>query len=113
VSIPGRKGKEWAAARKACLQGATWCADPNCKYPGIPLDPSNIVNGKPGPLYPTADHLVCVSWTKGWSEADRAAVLNDPHNLRPAHNACNGTRGARSSRRRESATRDWTGGTGT
>ena len=110
MSKIGRKGAEWARARDEVLRGATFCAMPDCKFPGVPLNPDDIVNGRPGPLYPTADHLICVSWTEGWSDADRRAALHDPRYLRPAHNACNAARGARSTRQgsgRVRPTRDW------
>jgi len=111
AGVPGRKGREWERARRQCLEGATVCQVPNCRYPGRPLDPTDTVNGRPGPLYPTADHLIPVHSTEGWSEADRRAALNDPLYLRPAHHGCNSSRynnpGAHARPRRERHSRDW------
>lgn len=95
----GRKGARWRRAREAVLADATHCAMPNCRYPGVPLDPNDKVPSakhpsgwRPGPLYPTVDHLVPVSIADGWSEFERQIALQDPRYLRPAHMACNSAR---------------------
>lgn len=87
--IPGRHGREWWAARDACLKGATMCHVPGCLYPGQPL-----VFGGPrsNPLRATADHLFPVHMTEGWTHDEKRRVLNDPAMLRPAHAACNSAR---------------------
>lgn len=105
AGIPGRKGREFARARAQVLRGATHCQMPNCKFPGKPLD----FDGPPrGPLAPTVDHIVPVSLTEGWSDADRRAALNDPRYMRPAHYGCNAARGnRREATRRHRPTRDW------
>lgn len=111
----GRKGAEWARVSASVLAGATQCAMPNCKYPGKPLDSSDKIvsrhksGWRPGPLYPTVDHLIPVSLTEGWSDEEKRRALHDPRYLRPAHMGCNGARGNRSDRHRPRAlpTRDW------
>ena len=104
--VPGRKGKAWRAARAQVLRGATHCQMPDCKYPGVPLA---FGEHRLHPLYPTVDHLIPVSKTRGWSEQEREAVLNDPRYLRPAHMACNASRGNRRvTTRRVRLSREWT-----
>lgn len=106
--VIGRKGTEWARVRAEVLRGVSQCAMPNCRYPGVPLDDQDLVNGRSGPTYPTVDHYLPVSWTEGWSDADKRAALHDPKYLRPAHNGCNAARGAGPAREREERpTRDW------
>lgn len=106
--IIGRKGKEWRRVRAQVLRGATQCQMPWCHYPGQPLDKTDKVRGRPGPLYPSVDHLIPVSLTEGWSETDKLAALHDPRYLRPAHYGCNAARGNRRQDRRPSTpTRDW------
>ena len=107
--IIGRKGKEWRLLRAQVLRGATQCQMPWCRYPGVPLDDKDLVRGRPGPLYPTVDHLIPKSWTEGWSRSDQLAALHNPRYLRPAHNGCNASRGNRRDVKRPPIehTRDW------
>ena len=108
AGVIGRKGTEWERVRAEVLRGATVCQMPDCKYPDVPLDDTDLVNGRPGPTYPTVDHYLPVSWTEGWSDADKRAALHDPAYLKPAHNGCNAKRGNRPATRRvERPTRDW------
>lgn len=103
-------------ARERVLRGATQCAMPNCLYPGMPLNPDDKIYGsrrsggwKPGPTYPSVDHVIPVALLDGWSEFEREQALHDPRYLRPAHLACNQSRGKRPLRRSavEQPSRDW------
>lgn len=86
-----RQTAKWRKVRARVLEGATICQVPGCLYPGEPLRHDAP---KDDPLKASVDHLIPVSATTGWSEAEREAVLFDPRYLRPAHLACNSRRSA-------------------
>jgi hypothetical protein len=115
----GRNGAEWDRIRKLVLTGTTICAMPHCKYPGSPLNwndkvfsPNHPTGWRPGPTYPSVDHMIEVQVTEGWSDAEKRAALHDPRWLRAAHIGCNSSARARKYTPRRPShspppTRDW------
>ena len=60
------------------------------------------------PMSPTVDHVLPLAATKHYGEEIHRQMAFDPHNLRPAHQSCNSSRGAgRPARRTRKASR-WT-----
>ena len=81
----GRNDRQFLAARKRVLKGATVCS-----ICGGELD----FDAPPRTSYaPSVDHIIPLSQTRHLDPQTRRRMAADPTNLRPAHFGCNSRRG--------------------